>query len=293
MQDILSIKTRTNRKNKDKFLSVVDNKLKEMGYKTQHHHFKGLLSSVNLETECENAEYIFIAHYDTATIMPFWMVWLMKLTGINRQLLLIGIMMAFMIPFEFIADSYPIAANAISVIFWLTFLTLFIPTPSNYDDNTSGVITLLELAKSCKEKGIENVKFLFVDNEELGIIGSTAQRQFYEKHNLIPEGCKIISIDCVGGKGEIPLIIRNSNSEYIHQFEEAIKNEFNECKTVKMLLPASDNYAFSKYGALNISFVSKSIIPGGYAINNIHSPADKHIDLEKIRKLCDGIIASI
>jgi hypothetical protein len=54
-------------------------------------------------------------------------------------------------------------------------------------------------------------------------------------------------------------------------------------------MPFSDNFSFRKYGALNISFVGKSILPGGYTLNNIHTSKDNKIDLNRIEKLTDTL----
>ncbi|MFA7081348.1 MAG: M28 family peptidase [Bacteroidales bacterium] len=294
MKELLDIRKRFNRYEKKKFLKIVEDKLTELGYETERKKFVNLLISENLETKHDNPEYIFIAHYDTGTIIPFWLNWLMKLIGINRQILMIVIIVGlinFLIPF--IGGYQPIIANVFSAIIFISLILAFIPNRRNYDDNTSGVIALLNLAKRFKEEGLDNAKFIFVDNEELGLFGSSAHKRHLEKYNLISKGCKVISIDCVGGSGKTPLIIRNSKSDYASLFQDAIGKGFDKCEMVKMLLPASDNYSFKRYGAINISFVDKTIIPNGYYIKDIHSYKDKKIDLEKIDKLCDIITETI
>ena len=294
MKEILNIRKRFSRKDKKKFLKIIETELTELGYEVEKKKFWRLLTSVNLETKNDNPEYIFVAHYDTGTIMPFWMNWLMKLIGINRQLLMIFILIGFIkILILFVEGYQPIIVTGLSGFIFIPLLLILVPNWKNYDDNTSGVISLLKLAKKFKENGLENSKFIFVDNEELGLFGSAAHKRYLEKNNLISKDCKVISIDCVGGSGEIPLIIKNSNSDYSKLFQDAIKNEFNECKIVRMILPASDNFSFKKYGAINISFVDKTIIPNGYYIRDIHSYKDGKIDLEKIDKLCNVITETI
>ena len=176
------------------------------------------------------------------------------------------------------------------------FILLFqmlIPNKKNFDDNTSGVIALLELAKKIKENGIDNVKFIFVDNEEWGLLGSKAHKKYLEKEQLISSHCKVISIDCVGGSGKIPLIVRNDESEYADFFQKEIQKEFELCKSDEMLFPFSDNYSFKNYGALNISFVERAKIPVGYYVANVHTSKDKEIDLPKIEKLTDVLTNAI
>ncbi len=288
MKEILNIKKRFSRNDKNKFLKVIETELTELGYEVEKKNFWRLLSSVNLETKNDNPEYIFVAHYDTGTIMPFWMNWLMKLVGINRQILMIIFLVVFIkILIPFVGEYQPIVGEILSGLFFIPLLLILVPNWNNYDDNTSGVISLLKLAKKFKENGLDNSKFIFVDNEELGLFGSAAHKRYLEKNNLISKNCKVISIDCVGGRGEIPLIVKNSSSDYSKIFQEAIKKEFNECKVTRMILPASDNFSFKKYGAINISFVDKTIIPNGYYIKDIHSYKDGQIDLEKIDRLCN------
>ena len=60
-----------------------------------------------------------------------------------------------------------------------------------------------------------------------------------------------------------------------------------------MIMPLSDNFSFRKYGALNISFVNKAIIPFGYSFSNIHSSKDNFIDLHKIEGLSDILISIV
>lgn len=290
MKELLDIRKRFNRYEKTKFLNIVEKKLSELGYETERKKFVNLLVSENLETKNNNPEYIFIAHYDTGTIMPFWMNWLMKLIGVNRQILMIVFtvgLISYLIPF---VEGYdPFIGRILSLIFVISLLLAFIPNRRNLDDNTSGVIALLNLAKRFKEEGLDNAKFVFVDNEELGLFGSSAHKRYLERNSFISKSCKVISIDCVGGSGKTPLIIRNSKSDYASLFQDAIGKGFDKCEMVKMLFPASDNYSFKNYGAINISFVDKTIIPNGYYIKDIHSYKDKKIDLEKIDKLCDII----
>jgi phosphoribosylamine--glycine ligase len=111
-----------------------------------------------------------------------------------------------------------------------------------------------------------------------------------EKENLISPNCKIISIDCVGGVAKFPLIVRNSKSDYAKLFHDEIQKEFEDCKSIHSFIPFSDNYSFTKYGALNISFVNKAIVPGGYSLPNVHSSNDVHIDLNRIEKLTDALM---
>jgi len=300
MEEILQLKKRFSRKDKTNFLNQLKIILDNLGYSTETKSFRSFIKSVNLETTTKKTDYLFLAHYDTGTKMPFWMKLIMQFFGINRQLIMILLVIVFSILFfilkENIIKIYPFLVEykiILKLTFFIILLSLFLPmlfpNTHNFDDNTSGVIALIYLAKKFKENGIENAKFVFVDNEELGLFGSNAHKKYLKKNNLLSNDCKIISIDCVGGKGEFPIIIRNSKSDYENIFKTAIEKEFGLCKSIKMLLPASDNYSFKKYGAINISFADNSLISNGYWIKNIHSSNDNEINLNRIEKLCETI----
>jgi len=290
MEKILAIQRRFFRKEKNKFLDTVEEKLTEYGYESERKKFGKIIKSVNLETKSTQPEFVFIAHYDTGTIMPFWISWLMRFFGINNQILMI-IPLCFVMGLLSALGHYHIVFNIVYWIVIISLLTILIPNRKNFDDNTSGVIALLSLAKKCKENGIEHVKFIFVDNEELGLIGSSAHRKYLEKERLILPHSKIISLDCVG-VGEFPVIFRNSKSDYEVFFHKEFQNAFELCKSISVIMPLSDNFSFRKYGALNISFVDKAVIPFGYSLSKIHTSNDNFIDLHKIEKLTD-VLANI
>jgi len=291
MEKILAIQRRFFRKEKNKFLSAVEEKLTEYGYEFERKKFGSVLKSVNLETKSTQPEFIFIAHYDTGTIMPIWVSWFMRFFGVNNQLL-IGIPAGFFLGLFSALGDFHIGFSIAYWVIFMSLLTILIPNRKNFDDNTSGVVALLSLAKKCKDKGIEYVKFVFVDNEELGLIGSSAHRKYLEKEQLISPHSKIISLDCVG-VGEFPLLMRNSHSDYEVFFHQALQNEFDLCKSIQMIIPVSDNFPFRKYGALNISLVKKAVFPSGYSLSNVHSSKDDFIDLHKIEKLTDALANAV
>lgn len=293
MEKILTLQKRLSRKEKNKFLDAVEEKLTEYGYEFERKELGSIIKSVNLETKtAQQPDYIFVAHYDTPTMLPFWFSWLFRLCGQTNQALVIilGVVLYFLL--LALMDIHLVFTVISTVIFFALFISLFsilIPNRKNFDDNTSGVIALLSLAKKCKERGIENVKFLFVDNEEIGLFGSMAHRSYLEKERLISPRTRVVSLDCVGA-GNFPLIIRNGKSDYAELFYNEIQKEFAACKSIRMIMPLSDNFSFRRYGALNISFVNKAVIPFEYYIPNVHSCKDNRIDLDRIEKLTDVLV---
>jgi len=295
MEKILKAKRRFFRKEKNIFLDTVEEKLKEYGYEYQRKSFGKIIKSINLETKCDNPDFIFIAHYDTGTITHFWYNWLVKFFGHNVLLKIFSkivsiIHISFLLPFAILLAMF-LFVN-FNFIFWvlcILIFSFFIPNKNNFDDNTSGVIALLLLAKKVKGNGVDNVKFIFVDNEEKGLFGSRAHRKYLEEEQLIFFNSKIIGIDCVG-KDEIPLIVKYAKSRFAEHLQREIKNEFGTCTSVKTDLPHSDAFSFAdKYAALDISFVSKAVISSGYYIRKVHTSKDNEIDLNKIEKFTNAL----
>ena len=90
------------------------------------------------------------------------------------------------------------------IVYW-GLLLLLIAGPANRNnanDNTSGVVTLLEIARSLPENQRSEVCFVLFDLEEAGLIGSASYRKAHKKetdHQLI------VNLDCVGDGDHILL----------------------------------------------------------------------------------------
>ena len=67
--------------------------------------------------------------------------------------------------------------------------------PCNLNDNTSGVITLLEIARSMPDNQRKKVAFVLFDLEEAGLIGSASYRK---AHRAQTDRQMVLNLDCVG-----------------------------------------------------------------------------------------------
>ena len=279
---------RFSRKEKEQFLQLVEHELSEMGYEYRRMCKKGLLNNVHLETVNNDPDIIFLAHYDTGVLLPFWAEGVMRLSGITRTWLQVLIIVSL---FQLInLFSFPVIEGAITFLFIASLVSFFIPNTNNLNDNTSGVITLLAMAKKLKNHPDVKVKFVFTDNEENMLAGSFALKRMWKKEGFNFENKKIISVDCVG-RGKIPLISYNMNEKLAKDLKDIISIENNKVRTVNMwLTPFSDAYPFRKQGAVNLNMSNKSLIPGGYYIKNIHSLRDKDISIENMVSVQAGLL---
>lgn len=183
---------------------------------------QGLGYSVTVETagngahnliigDPRTAAYLVTAHYDTPPRM-----WLPNaVTPCNfpvyllYQLLQVGLLLlAAAIPgciVGLLTHSKEIGYLVGLAAYWaLLILMMRGPAnPSNANDNTSGVVTVLETARTMPANQRHKVAFILFDLEEKGLRGSSAYRK---AHKAETEGQLILNLDCVGDGDEILLI---------------------------------------------------------------------------------------
>src|SRR6056297_684500 len=266
---------RIRRKEKHELLDYITDKMTNFGYEIRKTNGRYIFKSVNLETTNDQAKVILGAHYDTPTILPFFFEYLFKIFGHTRQFFMIFGLLLLYTGFQFIAGEFPAyhwLFDIIKYLFWLSFITLLIPNPNNRNDNTSGVVTLLALAEklSHHEHLKERVKFVFFDNEELGLLGSFMQAKKWKKRQFSVKTKKFVTVDCVG-RGEVPVIIYHKKDKIAKKLKEIFTANSQQARSIRLpFYPLSDNYVWGSSGAVTISWMDKTVIPGGYYIRNIH-----------------------
>ena len=272
---------RLKRCQKDAFLTVAEHYLTEWGYAVSRHQSKNIVNCVNLQTECEQPSYLFLAHYDTPTMMPFWLSGMFKLFGHTRQIILTLVLIVLIVVLGTLEATWA------HLLYWVligSFLMLLIPNPNNANDNTSGVLGVLELARRLADDPElkSRVKFALVDNEEWGLLGSSVLRQHLRGQGVRLSGMRIISLDCIGA-GTYPMVIQNGKSDFAGDLHNILAAERPQSLHRNLgIVPMSDNYSFRDLGAVNISFFNKALIPGGYVIDHVHSYKDAEIDVENV-----------
>ena len=289
---------RVRRKDKEQFLNELDQELQARNFETERLAVRYLLQNRLLLTRCERPAVIFTAHYDTPTIMPFWVSFFFKFIGHTRQisggilLILLLYMPLILTPFLAInSSSLLFFVNIFYLILALSLFTILIPNPNNREDNTSGVIGLLALADWLQDKPDlkERVQFVFFDNEELGLLGSNGLKAHWDKQGFPYQEAAVINLDCIT-RGRIPLIVHHGNDTIANQVLPHLQKHLPQTILFKLLhLPLSDNYTFRKSGAIDISYADPSSIPGGYYIPKIHTPADNDFSAERLAPLINAL----
>lgn len=156
----------------------------------------------------ENAEFLITAHYDTPPRMlfPNFLTPCNLIAYIGYQFLVVAIfvLVAFAvgIPVWKLTDNGQIGYLAGYITYMgMLMLMMFGPgNPNNANDNTSGVVTVLETLRTMPENQRGKVCFVLFDLEERGLKGSQAYRK---AHKDATERQMVLNLDCVGDGDEI------------------------------------------------------------------------------------------
>lgn len=207
MDVLTQFPVRKSRKQKQSFREAVTAYAENFGYTCRTE--KGSFGSHNLVIgDPEKAEYLVTAHYDTPArmLIPNLITPCNPVTFIAYQLLMVALFFvgafAVGIPVYLLTDNQQIAFLAGYVVYFgLLFLMLFGPAnPSNANDNTSGVVTVLETLRTFPENQRNKICFVLFDLEEAGLIGSASYRK---AHKAATDRQIVLNLDCVGDGNEI------------------------------------------------------------------------------------------
>lgn len=156
----------------------------------------------------KTAKYVVTAHYDTPPRMflPNFITPCNMLMYFAYQifvvLVLIGVSLAVAYGVGALLNRPELRFFVWYIVYMgLLFLMLFGPAnPNNANDNTSGIVTLLEIASTMPELHRSKVCFVLFDLEERGLVGS---RYYQKKHKNETKNQIIFNLDCVGDGDEI------------------------------------------------------------------------------------------
>lgn len=257
--------------------------------------------SVNIAVGKPDAKYVFTAHYDTPG-RTGWMLALAPLlgqTGANLAFLLLYLLAAvFTYPFtRFIGRLFSDQNELLQLLlgflplvllggmFVAMLLPMVIKNKNNRNDNSSGVLTVLELARqAAKDPELRaSCGFVFFDNEEWGLLGSAQYSRFLASQKLSLRLSRVINLDCVGF-GDIPVIASvYGENRLAAELAEHLKQSGLEPVSKKSLLIYMSDHA-SINGAVMLSMMKRSLL-GTLYLPRIHTSADTVCDLEGLERL--------
>lgn len=193
---------RKKRQQKQAFRASVQQYAESLGYECKEE--KGSFGSVNVVLgDSAKAKFLVTAHYDTCARFPvpnlitpcsFWgylgyqiLVALIILLPIFLSSLVVGLL-----------TGSGLAARLVGFVMLYVAIILMLVGPANKNnanDNTSGVVTVLEMARNMPQELREQVCFVLFDLEEAGLWGSSSYRS---KHKKESNDQIVLNVDCVG-----------------------------------------------------------------------------------------------
>ena len=198
---------RKNKKQKQAFQDAVQSYLKTIGYDSVIE--KGSMGAQNIVIgNPETARYLITAHYDTPAGMPFpnLITPCSFLPFLGYQILLTVLIFAaalvpgILLALAGIGAEFAVRTWSVSLYVILVLLLIGPANKHNANDNTSGVVAVLETARSMPENYRNQVCFVLFDLEEAGLIGSSSYQKTYKKHTA---NQLVLNMDCVGDGNEI------------------------------------------------------------------------------------------
>ncbi len=150
------------------------------------------------------AKAVFTAHYDTPARSIFPNIMIPKNRVLFYAYQFVPIIFLLVISFAFAYIIGEIVFNdfrAYIISFLVVYYGLFFgimrafKNKHNYNDNTSGVATVLSIIGELSKDELDNVAFILFDNEEKGKKGSKA---YFKDHKEEMTDKFLINFDCVG-----------------------------------------------------------------------------------------------
>lgn len=262
---------------------------------------RGRFSGTNvIAGDPEKAEVLFTAHYDTQAVLPFPNFITPRNMGVYLlyQLLIVVVMffvvavvsfcsalIGYMAELPTLAAMLPGWLVCAFCIWWVFFGRANRHTAN---DNTSGVVTLLESALTLPPELRDKACFVFFDNEERGMLGSAA---FARKHRRVKAEKLVLNFDCVSDGSSIqfyPTSALKKDETALVRIEGAFLPQSG--KTVEVVrgfgFYPSDNATFRR--AAGVCALKKGKRLGWY-MDRIHTGRDTVFQEENITLLTDGI----
>ncbi len=200
---------RKSKQQKSAFIEAVTAYSQNLGYAVRVESSKRGVRNIVIG-EQETAKYLITAHYDTPASIG-----LPNFIAPNNPICYIGFQLALVAVLLFVAVAAGFAVYWIGgeekiafltgYVVYFAILILMLKGPANRNnanDNTSGVVTVLEILSAIPEELRSRVCFVLFDMEEAGLVGSATYRKMHKEHT---EKQTVLNLDCVGDGDVIQL----------------------------------------------------------------------------------------
>lgn len=252
-----------------------------------------IMNSRNLVIgDVESADFILTAHYDTCAALPFPNI----LAPINKAFTLfynILICLPFIAVMAITCRLLSFVIDVFLIRYWISFAVMFLlllavfmggkPNRHTANDNTSGVITLVELMSRLSPEQKERTAFVFFDNEENGMLGSAF---FAKKHKSCLADKLVINFDCVSD-GDNILVAMNDAAK--NRYDALVSDAFSPENGKKPFVSSlafypSDQMMFPV--SIAVAALKKKK-PIGLYVDRIHTKHDTVFEESNIDYICE------
>lgn len=291
---------RKSKRQKAAFRQDVQTYLQTLGYGSYVE--KGSFGSRNFVIgDPENASYLITAHYDTCAHLPFPnlitpcnpFLFLLYQLLIAAAIFLLAVLCGTLLGL-LLKDGVYMLLGAYLMLFILLAVMMVGPANRhNANDNTSGVVALLEIARTLPESQRNKVCFVLFDLEEAGLIGSSS---FRRKHKRSSQHQLVLNLDCVGDGDEIVLFPTGRLRKNTAMLAK-IQTVCGECGKKSLTLrrkgfavyPSDQaNFPFG----VGIAALHRSKLAGLY-LSRIHTNRDTNLDYTNVNILRACLISLI
>ncbi len=280
---------RFNKKQKASFVQYLRDSLPQHDITTES---GGMGGNTNIVVgDVDSAKVIYTAHYDTQPVMLlpipmimtpnnwFWFLFFQAFLIIAFMALVAVVMILLGV------------GQYINIAF-IVMCLLLVLAPANrhtVNDNTSGVICLVELL-SRDDVDTSKVAFVFFDNEEKGLFGSSF---FAKKHPRVKRHTPIVNMDCVA-VGDTVMVLKSKKISKTDSICQPLCDAFADVPEGKQLsmqdwcLYPSDQMKFDK--GIAVVTAKRSRIIGLY-LDKVHTPFDTKMQVDNITYIVDSLAA--
>ncbi len=214
---------------KENFRKYIVNSLAKKGIEARVERTKDGKNDNIIIGNPESANAIFTAHYDTPARSIFPNIMMPKSRALFYAYQFVPVIFLLVVSFAFAFVVGTLIFNDTKV-YLLSFLFAYyglffgimraFKNKNNYNDNTSGVATVLSIIDSLSKEELNNFAFILFDNEEKGKKGSKA---YYNDHKEQMKDKFLINFDCVGN---------GDNVVFIAQKDAVDSTEYNNLKRI-------------------------------------------------------------
>lgn len=245
----------------------------------------------------DKAKVLYTAHYDTQAVLPFPNLITPRSLGgflAFQCAICLGMMLVAVAAMLFTVLVLNAPAEVGMAVVWLLCVFfvwwLYFGKANRHtvNDNTSGVLTLIEVALTLPPEERDKVCLIFFDNEERGMLGSS---DFASKHKRVKKETLVLNFDCVSDGDSLQFF----PTKRLRREEETL------CAVERAFLPVAGKSVevyrgWSIYPSDNASFRRAcgvcALKQRGrlYYLDRIHTPKDTVLMEENIELLRLGCL---